>query len=204
MSPLRASSSFTMRAPQLPRSRTGPRPLGRRAPYAPVRSTPRGRLSRSGRFPQLSQITGIFALRAPATMRLIGAMPALANAHDHARAVKPVALGALELPLELWLAAIVGAPRVDPYLIGAVAFGRSALGGAGSVMCHYVRPQGGMSLVDEAREIARAARDVGVRIAFALSMRDRNAIAYGEDERTLALVEEKDRAAVRSRLSPKT
>ncbi len=107
------------------------------------------------------------------------AMPALANAHDHARAVKPVALGALELPLELWLAAIVGAPRVDPYLIGAVAFGRSALGGAGSVMCHYVRPQGGMSLVDEAREIARAARDVGVRIAFALSMRDRNAIAYG-------------------------
>src|SRR5260221_11477017 len=131
------------------------------------------------------------------------AMPALANARDHAGAVKPVALGALELPLELWLAAIVGAPRVDPYLIGAVAFGRSALGGAGSVMCHYVRPQGGMSLVDEAREIARAARDVGVRIAFALSMRDRNAIAYGEDERTLALIDEKDRAAVRSRLAPK-
>src|SRR5258706_9856063 len=88
------------------------------------------------------------------------ALPALTNAHDHARAVKPVALGALELPLELWLAAIVGAPRVDPYLIGAVAFGRSALG-AGSVMCHYVRPQGGMSMVDEAREIPRAAQDVG-------------------------------------------
>ncbi len=131
------------------------------------------------------------------------ALPALTNAHDHARAVKPVALGALELPLELWLAAIVGAPRVDPYLIGAVAFGRSALGGAGSVMCHYVRPQGGMSMVDEAREIARAAQDVGVRIAFAPSLRDRNAIAYGEDERVLPLVEEKDRAAVRSRLSPK-
>ena len=131
------------------------------------------------------------------------AMPALANAHDHARAVKPVALGALELPLELWLAAMVGAPRVDPYLIGAVAFGRSALGGAGSVMCHYPRPQGGMSLVDEAREIARAAHDVGVRIAFAPSLRDRNAIAYGEDERTLALIDEKDRAAVRGRLAPK-
>src|SRR5260221_580809 len=29
------------------------------------------------------------------------ALPALTNAHDHARAVKPVALGALELPLEL-------------------------------------------------------------------------------------------------------
>lgn len=131
------------------------------------------------------------------------AMPALANAHDHARAVKPVALGALELPLELWLAAIAGAPRVDPYVIGAVAFGRSALGGAGSVMCHYVRPQGGMSLVDEAREIARAARDIGVRIAFALSLRDRNWIAYGNDEQTLGLFSENDRAAVRQRLVPK-
>src|SRR5689334_17733392 len=115
------------------------------------------------------------------------AMPALANAHDHVRAVKPVALGALELPLELWLAAITGAPRVDPYVIAAVAFARSALGGAGTIMTHYVRPQGGMPLLEEARHVARAARDVGVRIAFAVSMRDRNSIAYGDDARTLEL-----------------
>jgi cytosine/adenosine deaminase-related metal-dependent hydrolase len=131
------------------------------------------------------------------------AMPALANAHDHARAVKPAALGALELPLELWLAAIAGAPRVDPYVIGAVAFGHSALGGAGSVMCHYTRPQGGMGLVDEAREVARAARDVGVRIAFALSLRDRNWIAYGDDDRTLQLFSSGDRDAVREKLMPR-
>ena len=131
------------------------------------------------------------------------AMPALANAHDHARAVKPVALGALELPLELWLAAIAGAPRVDPYIVGAVAFGRSALGGAGSIMCHYVRPQGGMSLVDEAREVARAAHDVGVRIAFALSLRDRNYLAYGDDQRTLQLMPPADRAAIERQLVPR-
>ena len=127
-------------------------------------------------------------------------MPALANAHDHARAVKPIALGALELPLELWLAAIAGAPRVDPYLVGAIAFGRSALGGAGSIMCHYVRPQGGMSLVDEAREVARAAHDVGVRIAFALSMRDRNYIAYGDDARTLQMLPAADRKTIEGML----
>lgn len=132
------------------------------------------------------------------------ALPALANAHDHARAVKPAALGALDLPLELWLAAITGAPRVDPYLVGAISLARSALGGAGSVMMHYMRAQGGMSLVDEAREIARAARDVGVRIAFSVVQRDRNWIAYGDDERTLGLMEEKDRAAVKSRLVPKS
>ena len=130
------------------------------------------------------------------------AIPALANAHDHARAVKPVALGALELPLELWLAAITGAPRVDPYVIAAVAFARSALGGAGTIMSHYVRPQGGMSLLDEARQVARAAEDVGVRIAFALSMRDRNSIAYGEDGRTLELFPAASRKLIQERLAP--
>lgn len=128
------------------------------------------------------------------------AMPALANAHDHARALKPIASGALELPLELWLAAITGAPRVDPYLVGAVAFGRAALGGAGAVMCHYVRAQGGMSLVEEARQVARAASDVGVRIAFAVAMRDRNYIAYGDDRRTLQLMPAADRQAIEEKL----
>ena len=75
------------------------------------------------------------------------AMPALANAHDHARAVKPVALGAVDLPLELWLAAITGSPRIDPYVVASVSLARSALGGQGSVMMHYIRAHGGMSLV---------------------------------------------------------
>jgi 5-methylthioadenosine/S-adenosylhomocysteine deaminase len=131
------------------------------------------------------------------------ALPALANAHDHARAVKPNALGAFDMPLELWLAAITGSPRIDPYLVGAVSLARSALGGSGSVMMHYIRAQGGMGLVDEAREIARAAKDVGVRIAFAVAMRDRNWLAYGDDAKTLALFDEKDREAIRSRLVPK-
>ena len=61
-----------------------------------------------------------------------------------------------------------------------------------------------MSLVDEARQMARAAQDVGVRIAFTPVLRDRNFIAYGDDERTLAMVDEKDRALVRERLVPKT
>jgi cytosine/adenosine deaminase-related metal-dependent hydrolase len=132
------------------------------------------------------------------------ALPALANAHDHARAVKPAALGALDMPLELWLAAITGSPQIDPYLVGAVSLARSALGGQGSVMMHYMRPQGGMSLVDEAREIARAAKDVGVRIAFAVALRDRHWLAYGGDDRVLALFDEKDRAAIAGRLIPKT
>jgi cytosine/adenosine deaminase-related metal-dependent hydrolase len=45
-------------------------------------------------------------------------------------------------------------------------------------MVHYTRVQGGMPYVDEAREVARAASDVGVRIGFAVAMHDRNGIAY--------------------------
>jgi cytosine/adenosine deaminase-related metal-dependent hydrolase len=138
----------------------------------------------------------------PGEGRGLLAMPAPANAHDHARAVKPAALGALELPLELWLAAVTGAPRVDPYVIAAVALGRSVLGGQGAVMMHYMRPQGAMSLVDEAREVARAAHDIGVRIAFAVALRDRNWIAYGDDRRTLELLDPGERETVRRRLAP--
>jgi Binding-protein-dependent transport system inner membrane component len=54
------------------------------------------------------------------------------------------------------------------------AFGRAARGGAGSVMTHYTRFLGPMPPVDEAREIARAAFDIGIRVTLAVFMRDRN------------------------------
>jgi cytosine/adenosine deaminase-related metal-dependent hydrolase len=57
-----------------------------------------------------------------------------------------------------------------------------------------------MSLVEEAREVARAAQDVGVRVGFAVALRDRNWLAYGEDRKTLELIERSDRDAVEKRL----
>src|SRR5260221_1480456 len=98
----------------------------------------RGQRNRSVLFSG-ERISAVEAAPAGAGSGLL-AMPALANAHDHARAVKPVALGALELPLELWLAAIVGAPRVDPQFLSARALLRSALRCAGRVLWRYVRP----------------------------------------------------------------
>ena len=47
-------------------------------------------------------------------------------------------------------------------------------GGCTSVMVHLTRPMGGRPLPEEAREIARAAQDVGISIGFAVAMRDRN------------------------------
>lgn len=129
------------------------------------------------------------------------AMPPLANAHDHARGLRPSAVGAFNLPFELWASAATGSPAADPYLVASLALGRAALGGAGAVMVHYTRPQGTMNLVAEAAEVCRAAADVGVRIAFAVALKDRNDLALGDNEAVLALLDPLDREMVRSRMA---
>ena len=69
-------------------------------------------------------------------------MPALANAHDHARVARLSQVGSYDVPLEAWLPYLTLIPAVDPYLASAVSFGRTARGGVGAVMAHYTRVQG--------------------------------------------------------------
>ncbi|HYI70459.1 MAG TPA: hypothetical protein VEX87_11975, partial [Skermanella sp.] len=97
------------------------------------------------------------------------ALPALVNAHDHGRAVRSSSFGAAGKPLELWLQYLALLPAVDPYLAAASSLGRSVLGGAGAVMVHHTRVQGLTPFPEEAAEVARAARDIGVRIGFAVA-----------------------------------
>jgi cytosine/adenosine deaminase-related metal-dependent hydrolase len=136
------------------------------------------------------------------------AMPALVNAHDHGRAVRTSSIGASGKPLETWLQYLALFPSVDPYLAAAVSLGNSALGGAGIVMMHYTRVQGFTDLPTEVAEVARAARDVGVRVGFAVSMKDRNPIGYGPPEPLLDALpqdarDEIVRRFVRAPLAPK-
>src|ERR1700761_731977 len=127
------------------------------------------------------------------------AMPALVNAHDHGRAVRTSSIGAGGKPLETWLQYLALFPSVDPYLAAAVSLGNSALGGAGVVMMHYTRAQGFTDLPTEVAEVARAARDVGVRVGFAVSMKDRNPIGYGPPEPLLDAVPKSARQEITSR-----
>jgi len=87
-------------------------------------------------------------------------------------------------------------PAIDPYSGALAAFGRAARGGAASVMAHYTRAQGPMPPIDEAREIARAAADVGVRVTLAWFMRDRNPLVYGPAEPVLATLTPEARRVV--------
>lgn len=117
-------------------------------------------------------------------------MPVPVNAHDHGRPVRSSSVGAGGKPLEAWLQYLALFPSVDPYLAAALSLARSALGGAGVVMMHYTRAQGFTDLPREVAEVARAARDVGVRVGFAVSMKDRNPLVYGPSEPFLAGIAE--------------
>lgn len=128
------------------------------------------------------------------------ALPGLSNAHDHGRAISATALGGFDRPLESWLFYLGVVPGLDAYNVAAASFGRSALRGVGRVMCHYTRLQGLTDPVTEVGEVARAARDVGVQVGFALALRDRNPIAYADTGQTLDRIPTTIRAAVQSRL----
>ena len=135
----------------------------------------------------------------PKTDRLL-ALPALVNAHDHGRAIRTSSIGADAKPLESWLHYLALFPALDPYLAAVMSFSNSALGGAGTVMVHYTRTQGLTDLPTEAAEVARAARDVGVRAGFAVSMKDRNPLVYGPTEPILAALPPQARAVIEQRL----
>jgi cytosine/adenosine deaminase-related metal-dependent hydrolase len=136
---------------------------------------------------------------AAAGSRRLFAMPALTNAHDHARLTSTTAYGGAGKPLETWIAYLALLPSIDPYLAAAVSLSRSALGGASAIMVHYTRVQGLTDLPTEVAEVARAARDVGVRVGFAVAMRNRNPLVYGPSEPILAALSPQAREEVQKR-----
>lgn len=137
--------------------------------------------------------------RIPGERRLL--VPALANAHDHARTYRSSTLGGWGLPLEAWLPLLSLLPGVDPYLVASTSFARSVRRGATAVMVHYTRMQGTVSPVEEALSVARAARDVGIRIGFAVSLRDRQPLGYCNDERVLERLRPSIREPIAKRLA---
>lgn len=127
------------------------------------------------------------------------ALPPFVNAHDHGRAVRVSSIGGGGKPLETWLNYLALFPSVDPYLASLVSLSHCALGGVGTVMMHYTRAQGFTDLPTEVATVARAARDVGVRVGFAVSMRDRNPLVYGPSEPILAALPADMREEIESR-----
>jgi cytosine/adenosine deaminase-related metal-dependent hydrolase len=126
------------------------------------------------------------------------AMPALANAHDHGRGLRPLCYGAFDQALETWFTALNIHPPIDPYANAAWAFARMAQSGIGLVVhCHMATNN--PKLIDDAAAVCRAARDIGIRLAFVVPMRDRSRLGYFPDDRVLERVAVEDREAVGQR-----
>src|SRR6266700_5159185 len=140
-------------------------------------------------------ITSISESAPPRTARRTFVIPAFVNAHDHARPTAS-SFGAVNMPLESWIIRSAFGTPPDPYLAAASALARSARAGCAAMMVHYTRPSGTMPLVEEAKAIARAADDVGIRIAFALAVRDQNPVVYGDSEPVLSSLSAEDRKTV--------
>ena len=124
------------------------------------------------------------------------ALPAMVNAHDHGYGVRPPALGGADDSLECWIASF-SRVTIDPGLEAAVAFGRMALAGIGAtVHCHNSLVAN--SLETEAAGVARAASEVGIRVAFSCPVRDRNPWVYGDQRALLPHLMPEDREAIES------
>lgn len=120
------------------------------------------------------------------------ALPAMVNAHDHGYGLRPPALGGADDALECWIASF-SRPVIESRLEATVAFGRMALAGIGAtVHCHNSLVAD--RLESEADGVARAARDVGIRVAFSCPVRDRNPWIYGDQHALLPHLTPDDRA----------
>jgi cytosine/adenosine deaminase-related metal-dependent hydrolase len=126
------------------------------------------------------------------------ALPALVNAHDHGRGLRQLAFGARDQQLELWRAALYAYPPVDPYLNTAVAFARLARAGVGTVV-HVHSSIVVDKLVSDAEAVARAAKDVGIRLAFVVPLRDCRTLGYADDQEMLARHPASDREVIREK-----
>jgi len=121
-------------------------------------------------------------------------MPAPTNAHDHGRGLRTIAFGAADDRLECWLSALSREPPSDPYLNAAVAFARMVEGGiCATNHCHGT--QNRARLFEEAEAVSRAAKDVGIRVAFAVPFMNRNRGAYGDIAKLIGLLDAGDRDA---------
>ena len=128
------------------------------------------------------------------------AMPAMVNAHDHGYGLRPLALGGADDALECWIASLTGRPSIEARLEAAVAFGRMALSGIGAtVHCH--NSLAAERLADEAAGVARAAADIGLRVAFSCPILDRNAFAYGDQSTLLPDLDPVDQARLAAAMS---
>jgi 5-methylthioadenosine/S-adenosylhomocysteine deaminase len=111
--------------------------------------------------------------------------PGFVNAHHHV-GLTPFQLGAPDLPLELWLAAKIGLPSVDPYLDTLYSAFEMIASGVTTVQHLHVARGPAAEIVGQSSAILRAYDDIGLRASYSYGFRDQNRLAYEDDDVFLA------------------
>ncbi len=119
-------------------------------------------------------------------------LPMPINAHDHGYGIRTLDFGSLDDALETWIPTMRLRPRTDAYLETLVAFGRLAQIGVGATIhCH--NSLNAARLVEEALEVIRAAKDVGIRLGLSCPLLDHDPWAYdGGPERLKPFMSDAD------------
>jgi len=108
-------------------------------------------------------------------------VPGFVNAHHHV-GLTPLQLGSPDLPLELWFASRLGARSLDPYLDTLYSAFEMIASGVTTVQHLHGRVFGPVeALLDGARSVIRAYRDIGMRASYSYGVRDQNRLVYEDD-----------------------
>ncbi|MFC1995892.1 amidohydrolase family protein [Chloroflexota bacterium] len=107
-------------------------------------------------------------------------LPGLVNAHQHTRGVSHLLRGASDDNLELWLIRLLEQKPVDPYLDNMYSIARLIESGVTTVM-HSHFPTG-PNYEEGVMSALKAFKDGGLRVAFALGIRNQNNLVYENNQ----------------------
>jgi len=109
-------------------------------------------------------------------------MPGMVNGHHHV-GMTPVQLGTEDLPLEQWLTAQWRSRDVDPYCDTMVSGFELIASGVTAVQhLDSMLPAPVSDWKKRSREVVRAYLDLGLRVSYALCVRDQHRLVYAPDE----------------------
>lgn len=110
-------------------------------------------------------------------------LPGFVNAHHHGRGISSFLGGALDDNLELWIIKLLEQKPVDPYLDKMYGIARLIESGVTTVIySHFPRDP---KYETEAINTIKAYQDGGIRVAFALGIRNQNHLVYQDNQKFL-------------------
>lgn len=125
-------------------------------------------------------------------------MPGLINAHHHV-GLTPFQLGSPDYPLELWFASRMALRDVDLRLDTLFSAFEMVASGITTVQhLHSRAPGGAGAVLDAARKVIGAYREIGMRASYSMALRDQNRLVYQDDQLFTESIPEAQRPALRA------